>query len=97
MRPRGSYGEVGRALIDQAKKQPGTVRELAQRAQVGFHVAAPSVCRLLKAGELVQLQEKRPMVVAAKPDDAPAADGDRSVFLILAQSLRPALHSSDEQ
>jgi hypothetical protein len=88
---------VSKALLDAAKQQPGTVRELAQRACVGFSVAAPSVCRLLKAGDLVQLQEERPMIVAARPDDEPAGDCDRSVFLILAQSLRPTRIQSDEQ
>lgn len=84
MRPRGSYGEVGRALIDQAKKQPGTVRELAQRAQVGYVTAAKTASRFVQAGELVKLNEGRPAVLAL-PDQGSQPEGN--VFLLLSPSL----------
>jgi predicted transcriptional regulator len=52
-RIRGQYGPVAQALLQAADEQPGTVRELAQRANVGYAVARYSVSRLVSAGVCV--------------------------------------------
>ena len=69
MRPRGTYGEVSKALLDAAKQQPGTVRELAQRACVGFDVARKSASRLKVSGALKPVHEGRPEVLAPATAD----------------------------
>lgn len=65
-RPVGAVGAVAQALLAQAQ-QPGTVRELAARAQVGFSAAAYTCSRLQSAGHLVRVSDGRParLVVAA--------------------------------
>lgn len=76
MRPRGSYGEVARALIGAADGQgPGRVRDLADRAQVGRSVAAYTCSRLVDLGALVVLDPTRPAVLAVPP--AGAALGEK--------------------
>jgi hypothetical protein len=52
-RIRGQYGPVAQALLQAADEQPGTVRELAQRANVGYAVSRYSVSRLVSAGVCV--------------------------------------------
>jgi hypothetical protein len=69
MRPRGSYGEVAQALLASADNGPGQVRQLAQRAQVGYAAARVSCSRLVARGELVVLDGGRPAVLA-RPHDA---------------------------
>jgi hypothetical protein len=81
MRPRGSYGEVTCALVRAASEGPGTVRELAARAQVGFAVAERKASVLVDRGDLVVLDGGcRPRVLAA-PGAAPPPPADRSVPL----------------
>jgi hypothetical protein len=63
-RPRGSYGEITVALVEAARQAPGTVRELAQRAQVGFACAERKASCLVKRGDLVVVQPNKPMVLA---------------------------------
>jgi hypothetical protein len=63
-RPRGSYGEITVALIEAARQAPGTVRELAARAQVGFACAERKASCLVKRGDLVVVQQTKPMVLA---------------------------------
>ncbi len=70
MRPRGSYGEVASALLDRAE-EPGTVREIALRAQVSVPVARYTISRLVDRGDLVVLDGSRPAtVMRAAAEDA---------------------------
>ena len=73
MRPQGSYGPVGQALLVAARSGPGTVVQLAQRAQVGVKCARYTATRLCAAGELQVLQEGRPAVLAAASVGAASA------------------------
>jgi hypothetical protein len=65
-RPCGSYGDVALALRIAALEGPGTVRTLAQRAQVGYSVARYTASRLCSRGDLVVLDgAARPAVLVA--------------------------------
>lgn len=70
MRPRGSYGEVARALLSAADMGPGAVRDLAARAQVGYQAAAVNCSRLVARGELVVLDPDERPATLARPDEA---------------------------
>lgn len=70
MRPRGSFGGVARALLDAANHGPGPVRELAERAQVGYRSAAVNCSRLVARGELVVLDADERPAKLARPSDA---------------------------
>jgi hypothetical protein len=61
-RPAGSGGCVRQAL-DAAATTPGTVRQLAQRSQVGYALAKCTVSRMIDAGELLVLDDGRPALV----------------------------------
>ena len=66
-------GDVSRALLAAAARGPGTVRELAQRAHVGFDAARWKASALVRAGALQPLADARPQVLglpAAPPLDA---------------------------
>lgn len=80
-RPRGSYGELARAL-QQAGAQEGTGRELCARAQVGFVAGRKVVSRLRQRGDLVVVKADVWPVVLASPERA-------------AQLLRPAPKPAD--
>lgn len=67
MRPRGSYGEIGRALLAAAAVGPATVSALAERAQVGSAAARVTASRLIERGDLVVIEVGRPAVVAIPP------------------------------
>lgn len=86
MRPRGSFGPVGQALLQAAARSPGTVTQLAERACVGYGVAARTASRFVAAGHLVRVSDERPALLAV-PDSAPAAchpdDDGGAVFLLL--------------
>lgn len=59
-------GEVSQALVSAAAQAgPGTVRELAERACVGYAAARYTSSRLVSRGELVPVSAARPMVLAA--------------------------------
>lgn len=58
-------GEVRTALMQAASLEPGTVRELAARAQVGFGAAAYTCSRLQSAGQLVRVSDGRPARLVA--------------------------------
>lgn len=73
MRPRGSFGEVAIALRSAAFEAPGCVAELARRACIGYDVARYTASRLVRSGDLVQINEGRPAILAAPPQ-APAGD-----------------------
>jgi hypothetical protein len=75
MRP---LGDIARALLEHAGT-PGTVREVCQRAQVGYAVGAYTATRLLMTGRLERAEApvharagrgRPPMLVqAAQPED----------------------------
>ena len=67
MRP---HGEIRMALLDAAKQAPGTVRELAERAQVGFATAKYTASRMIDTDQLVRVEDGRPARYAAP--DCPA-------------------------
>jgi hypothetical protein len=80
-RPRGSFGDIARALRTAAEQGPGTVRELAARAQVGQRCAWYTANRLIGAGELAIVREQRPMVLMLGDGKAaaPAAHNQANV------------------
>ena len=63
-RPAGTTGSVRQALLA-AALIPGTDRQLAVRAQVGFALAKCTVSRMVEAGELLVLDDDGPRVVIA--------------------------------
>lgn len=63
-RPRGSFGEIGRAMVNAAASGPASVRELAERAQVGYDAARYTASRLVRMGALEVAEEGRPVVLA---------------------------------
>jgi len=67
MRPRGTYGELAQALCAAAASGPAPVRELCERAQVGYAAGRYTASRLVAGGALVPVQESRPMVLTV-PD-----------------------------
>lgn len=74
-RPRGSYGEVAQVMLETATTHgPGTVRALAERAQVGYGAARYTASRLLSTGDLVVLEGGRPSVLAVPPGGDELAD-----------------------
>mgnify|MGYP001324060072 CR=1 FL=1 len=64
MRP---VGDIARAIRQAAEAGPGTVRDLAGRAQVGYGLARCTATRLVQRGELVVVSDERPMVLAVPP------------------------------
>jgi len=65
------YGEITLALLA-AAAQPGTVRELATRSQVGFDAARYKAKDLVRAGALVPFNDARPRVLTLpRKDEAP--------------------------
>lgn len=88
MRPRGSYGEVARALLTAADAGPGSVRELAARALVGHGAAAWSCSRLVARGELVVLDpDERPATLARPAAEPEAADAVGAAFVLLERNF----------
>jgi hypothetical protein len=85
MRPRGSLGEVAVVLRQQALQQPGPVRELAARAQVGYDCARYTATRLVQAGELAVLNPGQRPAVLGPPDAAAQAAND--AFVLLSRSF----------
>ena len=65
MRPYCAYGDVRQALAKAAEEAPGSVRELAERAQVGYSVARYTASRMLDRDELMVVEPGRPAVLAA--------------------------------
>lgn len=84
-RPLGALGECGQAFLAEARRQPGTVRQIAQRAQVGVPVAVQVAKRLVQRGQLVETPlpsgAKRPRVLAPPPTLEQTPQGN--VFLVL--------------
>lgn len=77
MRPPGSYGPVVRALCSAAKAGPGSYRDLAERAQVGYGSARRTTSRMVARGDLVVLDgNARPAILAAPTGHAVTPQGD---------------------
>lgn len=91
-RPAGTYGDISRALIDQARAAPSTVRELCERAQVGYDAGRRTASRLLGTGALERLNDERPAVLGAPgapaAPDAAAAPGRSAAALRLEAAWR---------
>lgn len=98
MRPRGSYGPVATALLQAWAQAPAPVREVAQRAQVGYGVAKRTASRLRQCGELVVLSGGRPAVLAVPGTVLePAADLARVVAQWRTGRGQPRLVDPDER
>lgn len=85
MRPRGSYGEIARALCAHAGT-PVTVRQMATAACVGFSTAQYTASRLVSAGELVAVRRERPALLVRR-DVAPEPAPSRGASLAEAMRL----------
>jgi hypothetical protein len=85
MRPRGTFGPVGRALLDAAAAAPGTVNGLAVRACVSYAAARYTASRLVDAGVLVVIDAGRPAVLG--PPAPGAAEGAAGAALVVLQRL----------
>lgn len=98
MRPRGSYGPVAQALIDAARAAPGAVRELCERAQVGYSAGQYTASRLVDSGALVVLEPGRPAVLGAVTADEPEGPDEGALSLAAAMHRWPGLvvlHGAD--
>lgn len=62
MRP---HGDIRMALLKAAEEAPGSVRELAERAQVGYTAARYTASRMLDRDELMVVEEGRPARLSA--------------------------------
>ena len=89
MRP---IGDVARAMRQAAEGGPGTVRDLACRAQVGYGLARCTATRLVQRGDLVVVSEQRPMVLSVPP----SGDGLGVVLSELHRSFWESGPSADE-
>jgi hypothetical protein len=78
-------GEISLAMLSMAAQQPGTVRDLAMRAQVGYDVARYTATRLVERGQLVRVADQRPAVLGVAPPQPP---GGESLGLALQQLSR---------
>lgn len=74
-------GEIRQALLCAAQQGPGTLRQLAQRAQVGFDAARDTVGNMSRSGvlrkvgvERVEYVNRLVHVYEAVPSKAPARD-----------------------
>ena len=90
-------GELNQALAAAARDKPGTVCELAARAQVGQAVARYTASRMAMRGELVPVGTVRPpgvgrpAVVYGMPQATPdAPPGPDALHLALLGWFRPA-------
>lgn len=96
MRP---LGEISRVMLDMAAQQPGTVRELAERAQVGYDAARYTATRLVERGQLVRVADERPAVLGVAPPQAPAGESLGQALQGLSRSFwetEPAPQLSEE-
>lgn len=71
MRP---VGDISMAMCKAAEIGPGTVRDLACRAQVGYGLARCTATRLVQRGDLMVVGAQRPMVLAVPPAGDALAD-----------------------
>lgn len=79
-------GEIA-LVLRSAAAHPGTVRQLAERAQVGYHHARYTASRLVDRGELVVLDgNARPAVLVVAESgqqDAPRGAGVHEALAML--------------
>jgi hypothetical protein len=69
-------GEIALALLAQARIRPGTVLELARRAQVGYAAARYTASRLQSTGRLVPLTPNTRPAVLGIPSPRAADDAE---------------------
>lgn len=81
-RPRGTFGDLSLQLIRAAQQGPGTVRELAERAQVSADAARFRASRLVACGALVPVADRRPRLLAVP--EAAAHDETSTYFFLAA-------------
>ena len=90
-RPGRPQGDIALALIEAASLEPGTVADLAARAQVGRGPARMTCSRLVTRGQLVVVNRKRPMQLqSAAGVCTPAADGAQALASALFGICRTA-------
>lgn len=82
MRPRG---EISNALL-QAARAPGTVKQLCQRAQVGYGAGQYTATRLVQRGDLVAVGTAQP-----------PGPGRPAVVVQAAEALAPQGDEPDDQ
>lgn len=85
-RPAGTLGECGRAFLAEAQRQPGTVRQIAERALVGVPVATQLAKRLVASGTLRPLTSPgtKPAVLGPPSPEPEADEGTAGkMFLVL--------------
>lgn len=83
MRPRGTHGEVARAMLEVAAQSPGTVVELAHQARVSVPVARYTASRLVDRGHMVVLHAGRPAVLAAATPDNDKTQAQADHLMVL--------------
>lgn len=79
-RPRRAPGPVAVAMLA-AATEPGTVRELAERAQVGRRAAWYTCTRLVERGDLVVVHPARPAVLRRRQAEDDAAPVELAAVL----------------
>lgn len=88
MRPRGTYGDVARALLGAAAQYgPAPAAVLAERAQVGYAVASYTASRLVAAGRLQRVNTGRPAVLMVSEPRAAAVQRLRDQLSELQRSF----------
>lgn len=66
-------GEISLALVGAARQGPATVKQLAQRACVGYDAARFKAKDLVRAGVLQPLGDERPRLLGL-PEQCPAGE-----------------------
>lgn len=79
-RPRESFGPVAQTMVQAARQQPGTVRQLAERTQIGYDVARYTAHRLV-AGGVLQQTDDRPAILGPATPRGVGAGADLSACL----------------
>jgi hypothetical protein len=74
-------GEVARAMLSAASGGPGTVRCLAERAQVGYGLARVTAHRLVERGHMTVLEGGRPAVLAVS--SGPVQEAEANQLLVV--------------
>jgi hypothetical protein len=88
MRP---LGDIARALLEHAS-QPGTVRQVCERAQVGYGVGAYTASRLLMTGRLERAEAPAQRAGRGRPAmlvQAAAPEDDESALAMLQRAFWP--------
>lgn len=96
MRP---MGEIAIALKRAAGEGPATVRDFAQRAQVGLQAAKYTCSRLVARGDMVRLSEGRPAILALSAEGAcvtAGAEDSQSLRELHALFFRLGTHAESE-